>query len=59
MLAEVQGKAGQVEEGLETVAEGAAFVDRTGEHFYEAELHRLKGELTLLQRSTEQRPRGS
>jgi predicted ATPase len=47
MLAEAYLKDGQVEEGLTTVAEALAFVDRTEERFYEAELYRIKGELTL------------
>ena len=46
-LAEAYGKGGQVEEGLATVAEALAFVDKTKERFYEAELYRLKGELLL------------
>jgi predicted ATPase len=47
LLAEVYGKAAQVEEGLNTLAEASATVDKTGERYYEAELYRLKGELTL------------
>ena len=47
LLAEVYGKAGQVEEGLPLLAEALPVVDKTGERFYEAELYRLKGELTL------------
>jgi predicted ATPase len=47
MLAEAYGKAGQAEAGLYTVAEALAAVDRTEERFYEAELYRLKGELSL------------
>jgi class 3 adenylate cyclase/predicted ATPase len=47
LLAEVYGKVGQPEEGLTTLAEALAAVDKTREHFYEAELHRLKGQLTL------------
>jgi predicted ATPase len=46
-LAEAYGKAGQVEEGLTTLAEALALVDRTGERYHEAELYRLKGQLTL------------
>jgi predicted ATPase len=46
-LAEVCGRAGQTEEGLTLLAEALAAVDKTGERFYEAELHRLKGTLTL------------
>jgi predicted ATPase len=37
----------QAEEGLAVLAEALATVDKTGERFYEAELYRLKGELTL------------
>jgi tetratricopeptide (TPR) repeat protein len=47
LLAEVYGKAGQAEEGLSVLAEALAQVDKTGDRFYEAELYRLKGELTL------------
>ena len=47
LLAEVQGKAGQTEEGLRVVNEALAIVERTEERFYEAELYRLKGELLL------------
>jgi predicted ATPase len=38
---------GQTEEGLQMVDEALAVVGRTGERFYEAELYRLRGELTL------------
>ena len=47
LLAEAYLKDGQIEEGLATVAEALAFVDRTEERFYEAELWRMKGTLTL------------
>jgi predicted ATPase len=43
----VYGKRGQVEEGLAAVTEALTLVDKTGERFYEAELYRLKGELSL------------
>jgi class 3 adenylate cyclase/predicted ATPase len=46
-LAEAQGQRGQFVEGLLTLAEAIEFVDKTGERFYEAELYRLKGTLTL------------
>ena len=42
---------GRVEEGLSVVAEALALVDKIGVRFYEAELYRLKGELTLAQSS--------
>jgi DNA-binding winged helix-turn-helix (wHTH) protein/tetratricopeptide (TPR) repeat protein len=48
-LAEAYGKGGQIEEGLTVLAEALALVDRTGECWYEAELYRLRGELTLAQ----------
>jgi predicted ATPase len=49
LLAEAYGKAGQPEEGLRILAEVLALVDNTGERSWEAELHRLKGELLLMQ----------
>ena len=47
LLAEADGKVGQAEEGLTLLAEALATVHKTGECYYEAELYRLKGELTL------------
>ncbi len=47
LLAEACGKAGQVDEGLTVLAEALEITRRTGEREYEAELCRLKGELTL------------
>jgi DNA-binding winged helix-turn-helix (wHTH) protein len=35
------------DEGLRTIDESFQFIARTGQHYYEAELHRLKGELLL------------
>lgn len=46
-LAEAYGQNGQPAEGLKRVTEGLARVGATGERFYEAELHRLQGELLL------------
>jgi adenylate cyclase len=51
LLAEAYRQGGQAEEGLGVLAEALATVDKTGERFYEAELYRLKGELTLAQKS--------
>jgi predicted ATPase len=45
LFAEVCGQAGQIEEGLHALDEAQAHMDKTGEHIWEAELHRLKGEL--------------
>jgi predicted ATPase len=47
LLAEACGGMGQAEEGLNVLAEALDIVHKNGERFYEAELHRLKGELTL------------
>ncbi|MBI3800334.1 MAG: tetratricopeptide repeat protein, partial [Deltaproteobacteria bacterium] len=47
LLAEGYEKVGQAEEGLNTLVEALATVDKTGERYYEAELYRLKGKLVL------------
>jgi len=47
LLAEVYGKAGQIEEALGIIREALADVERTGIRYYEAELKRLEGELRL------------
>jgi predicted ATPase len=49
LLAEAYGEVGQAEAGLCTLAEALAGVHDTGDCFYEAELHRLKGTLWLRQ----------
>jgi predicted ATPase len=51
-LAEAYEVAKRFEEGLVALAEAFAIVGRTGERYYEAELYRLKGELTLKQSIT-------
>ena len=47
LLADVYGKADQSKQGLTLLEEGLRAVETTGECLYEAELHRLKGELLL------------
>src|SRR5262249_29099312 len=47
LLGEVYAKMGQQEKGRNALAEARAIVDKTGEHWWEAELHRLEGELML------------
>jgi predicted ATPase len=47
LLAEAYGRVGQREEGLAVVAEALAMGDTTEERYYDAELYRLKGMLTL------------
>jgi predicted ATPase len=49
MFAEVYGKAGQPQQGLDLLDEALAMVAATGGRYLEAELHRLKGELLHLQ----------
>jgi predicted ATPase len=47
LLAEASGKEGQIEEGLHLLAEALAVANDTGECRWDAELHRLEGELLL------------
>jgi predicted ATPase len=47
LLAEALAKAGQPEEGLSVLAEALAETHDTGEHYYEAELWRTRGELLI------------
>ena len=49
LLADAYGKIGQPDEGLAVLVEALAIVDKTGGCYWEAELHRLKGELMLMQ----------
>jgi len=58
LLAETSGKVGQAEAGLAVLAEALATVDKTGERWCEAELYRLKGELSLQSRQVEASPAG-
>jgi predicted ATPase len=48
-LAEAQAKLGHLEDGLATLAKAFALVEETDERYFESELHRLKGELLLMQ----------
>jgi class 3 adenylate cyclase/predicted ATPase len=54
LLAEAHGTMGQPEAGLTALAEALTVVDKTGERWYEAEIHRLKGALLLQQNSDNQ-----
>jgi DNA-binding winged helix-turn-helix (wHTH) protein/predicted ATPase len=47
MLADASLSAGRIGRGFESVREGLILAERTGERFYEAELHRLEGELIV------------
>jgi predicted ATPase len=55
-LAEACGTVGRFEEGLAAVAEAVAIVEKTGERYNEAELHRLKGDLVLRRSGVEAEP---
>ncbi|MBI3300630.1 MAG: hypothetical protein HYZ72_00910 [Deltaproteobacteria bacterium] len=59
MLAAAYGKMGQIEEGLTVLDEARAMVDKTGERWCEAELYRLKGELSLQSRQVEDKSKAS
>ncbi len=50
-LAETCGKNGRAEDGLDLVAKGLATGEQTGMRVAEAELHRLKGELLMIEDS--------
>jgi predicted ATPase len=52
LLAKGYGEIGQPQEGLNVLAEALTRVNNGGERYYEAELYRLKGELTLVQPSS-------
>jgi predicted ATPase len=52
ILAEAYASLGKPEQGLDALTKAAAFMEETGEGLWEAEIHRLKGEL-LLHRSSE------
>ena len=57
MFAEAQQAAGRCERAAETLDDALALVERTGERFYAAELHRLRGAF-LGERGTRQRGGG-
>jgi tetratricopeptide (TPR) repeat protein len=48
-VASALGRMGRFDEGLSTIDESFPFIERSGQRYYEAELHRLKGELLLAQ----------
>jgi class 3 adenylate cyclase/predicted ATPase len=49
LLAEAYGEAGQPDAGLRLLDEAHTVMDKTQERFYEAEVHRVQGELMLAQ----------
>ena len=52
LIATALGRNGRFDEGLGTIDESFPFIERTGQRLYEAELHRLKGELLLAQNAS-------
>jgi tetratricopeptide (TPR) repeat protein len=53
LLAEAYGKRGQIEEGMQVLTEALEITDKTGECMHQAELWRLRGELTFTQSSVQ------
>ncbi|MCY1331843.1 TOMM system kinase/cyclase fusion protein [compost metagenome] len=58
LLANAYGRQGQWQAGLEALAAAKDAVDQTGEHYCEAEWHRLYGELVRQRSAAEGRPEG-
>jgi predicted ATPase len=52
-LAEIYAGLGKIEEGLASVAAGLSLVERGEEYIWEADLHRVKGDLLLLKSADE------
>jgi predicted ATPase len=59
LLAEASGLLGQPEGGLAALEEALTLVEQTGERYYEAELHRQRGELLLLREAKSHPAQGS
>jgi predicted ATPase len=58
LQAEVYRKVGQIEQGLTVLTQALAAVNNSGERRFEAELHRLKGELLLAQEGKSEKAKG-
>jgi predicted ATPase len=59
LLAEASGLLGQPEGGLAALEEALTLMEKTGERYYEAELHRQRGELLLLRAEKSHPDQGS
>ena len=59
LLAEASGLLGQPEGGLAALDEALTLVEKTSERYYEAELHRQRGELLLLREAKSRPAQGS
>ena len=51
-IAHALGQLGRFDESLGLIDESLQFIERTGQRYYEAELHRMKGELLLARASS-------
>jgi adenylate cyclase len=49
LLADAYGQMGQAEEGFSLLDEARTLMDKNGQRYYDAELHRFKGELLIAQ----------
>jgi class 3 adenylate cyclase/tetratricopeptide (TPR) repeat protein len=56
LLASVHGRIGQIDEAFGRLTEAFELVEQNGERFYEAELFRVKGELSLKSSAREEPP---
>jgi predicted ATPase len=59
LLAEASGLLGQPESGLAALDEALTLMEKTDERYYEAELHRQRGELRLLREAKSHPDQGS
>jgi predicted ATPase len=59
LLAEASGVRGQPEGGMAALDEALTLVEQAGERYYEAELHRQRGELLLLRQAKNHPAQGS
>lgn len=55
LLADAYRQTGQVDEGLRVLAEASECIEKTGERRWEAEIHRLRGELLIARSADHQR----
>jgi hypothetical protein len=51
-VASALGRMGRFDDGLRTIEESFPFIGRSGQRYYEAEMHRLKGELLLAENAS-------
>jgi len=58
LLAGGYARAERPDEGLAVLRDAFAYIENTGERYYEAEIHRLQGELLLQFRSQGQKSEG-